>query len=127
MSGTGKMDPEVLSMVLDTIAKLEREQVSLNRKLEMDQKGDFPMELIRFMQGPEIGLHLIFIPEEYGGLGAGATEIAIVSEKMAKMDLAIATSFLAICLGMDPIVVGSTAEQKEKYIRNKLKECGLFS
>ena len=64
MSGTGKMDPEVLSMVLDTIAKLEREQVSLNRKLEMDQKGDFPMELIRFMQGPEIGLHLIFIPEQ---------------------------------------------------------------
>jgi alkylation response protein AidB-like acyl-CoA dehydrogenase len=35
---------------------------------------------------------------------------------MAKMDLAIATAFLAICLGMDPIRVGSTPEQKEKYI-----------
>ncbi|MDB4444289.1 acyl-CoA dehydrogenase family protein [bacterium] len=125
MSERGKMDPEILSMVLDTIAKLEREELSLDRKLEMDQKGDFPMELIRFMQGPEIGLHLIFIPEEYGGLGAGATEISIISERMAKMDLAIATSFLAICLGMDPIMVGSTPEQKEKYIR-KVAEEGLI-
>ena len=125
MTAQSKMDPEVLSMVLDTISKLEREKLSLDVKLEMDHKGDFPMELVRFMQGPEIGLHLIFIPEEYGGLGAGAKEIAIVSERMAKMDLAVATSFLAICLGMDPIVVGSTPEQKEKYI-SRIAEEGLI-
>ncbi|MEE9613123.1 MAG: acyl-CoA dehydrogenase family protein, partial [Desulfatiglandales bacterium] len=125
MTEQSKMDPEVLSMVLDTISKLEREKLSLEVKLEMDQKGDFPMELVRFMQGPEIGLHLIFIPEEYGGLGAGAKEIAIFSERMAKMDLAVATSFLAICLGMDPILVGSTPEQKEKYI-TKIANEGLI-
>jgi len=119
------MDPEVFSMVLDTIDKLEREKVTLERKLEMDRAGEFPMELIRFMLGPEIALHLIFIPEEYGGLGAGAKEISIVSERMAKMDLAIATSFLAICLGMDPIRVGATPEQKEKWIR-KIAEEGLI-
>jgi alkylation response protein AidB-like acyl-CoA dehydrogenase len=82
------------------------------------------MELIRFMLGPEIALHLIFIPEEYGGLGAGAVEIAVISERMAKMDLSVATSFLAICLGMDPIRVGATDEQKEKWIR-KIAEEGL--
>ena len=125
MTEPSKMDPEVLNMVLDTIAKLEREKLSLDVKLEMDKKGDFPMDLVRFMQGPEIGLHLIFIPEQYGGLGAGATEIAIISERMAKMDLAVATSFLAICLGMDPIRVGATPEQKEKYIR-KIAEEGLI-
>ncbi|HOP46741.1 MAG TPA: acyl-CoA dehydrogenase family protein [Desulfobacteraceae bacterium] len=120
-----RMDPEVLSMVLDTIAKLERERVSLDIKLEMDRTGEFPMELIRFMLSPEIALHLIFIPEEYGGLGAGATEIAIISERMAKMDLGVATSFLAICLGMDPIRVGATTRQKEKYLR-KIAEEGLI-
>ncbi len=124
MSEASRMDPEVLSMVLDTIDKLEREKVTLETKLEMDREGEFPEELIRFMLGPEVALHLIFIPEEYGGLGAGAREIAIVSERMAKMDLAVATSFLAICLGMDPIRVGATQEQKEKYIR-KIAEEGL--
>jgi len=119
-----KMDPEVLSMVMDTIEKLERERLPLETKLEMDREGRFPAELIRFMLGPDIALHLIFIPETYGGLGAGATEIARVSERMAKMDLAVATSFLAICLGMDPIRVGGTAEQKEKYI-TRIAEEGL--
>ncbi|MBW1870259.1 MAG: acyl-CoA dehydrogenase family protein, partial [Deltaproteobacteria bacterium] len=124
MTQQTKMDPEILSMVLDTIEKLEKEKLPLETKLDMDRSGEFPSELIRFMLGPDIALHLIFIPEEYGGLGAGAAEIAIVSERMAKMDLAIATSFLAICLGMDPIRVGATPEQREKYI-TKIAEQGL--
>ncbi|MFC1822013.1 acyl-CoA dehydrogenase family protein [Thermodesulfobacteriota bacterium] len=125
MTEHSAMDPEMLSMVLDTIAKLEKEKITLEAKLEMDQAGDFPMELIRFMLSSDIALHLIFIPEEYGGFGAGTKEIALVSERMAKMDLAVATSFLAICLGMDPIRVGSTPEQKEKYIR-KIADEGLI-
>ncbi|MFO7986355.1 MAG: acyl-CoA dehydrogenase family protein [Desulfatiglandaceae bacterium] len=119
-----KMDPEILSMVLDTIEKLERERLPLETKVEMDRKGEFPADLIRFMLGPDIALHLIFIPEVYGGLGAGAAEIALISERMAKMDLAVATSFLAICLGMDPIRVSGTPEQKEKYI-TRIAEEGL--
>ncbi len=120
-----KMDPEILSMVLDTIDRLEKDKLSLDTKLEMDRDGEFPMDLIRFMLGPEIALHLIFIPEEYGGLGAGASEIAVVSERMAKMDLGVATSFLAICLGTDPIRVGGTQKQKEKYI-GKIAQEGLI-
>jgi len=111
------MDQEMFSIVLDTLKKIEREKLSLEARLEMDKKGDFPEELIRFMLGPDIGLHLILIPAEYGGLGASALQIAKISEEMAKIDMAIATSFLAICLGMDPIRVGGTEEQKEKYIQ----------
>lgn len=122
---TRKMDPEVLSMVMDTIDKLEKEKLPLETKLEMDRNAEFPTELIRFMLGPDIALHLIFIPEEYGGLNAGATEIAQISERMAKMDLAVATSFLAVCLGMDPLRVGATPAQKDKYIR-KIAEQGLI-
>jgi len=125
MAEQKKMDPEIFSMILDTIDKLEKEKVSLDTKLEMDRSGEFPMGLIRFMLGPDIALHLIFIPEEYGGLGASASEIAMISERMAKMDLGVATSFLAICLGMDPLRVGATSEQKEKYI-TKIAEEGLI-
>jgi len=124
MTEPTRLDPEMLSMVLDTISKLEKEKITIDKKLDMDHEGDFPMELIKFMMGPEVALHLIFIPAEYGGLGAGSSDIAIVSERMAKMDLGIATSFLAICLGMDPIRVGATPEQKEKYI-TRIAEEGL--
>ncbi len=125
MEGYSKMDPEMFSMVMETLNKLEKEKLTLTTKLEMDRRGEFPMDLIRFMLGPDVALHLIFIPEEFGGLGAGAAEIAAISEKMAKMDLAVATSFLAICLGMDPIRVGATAEQKEKWIK-KVAEEGMI-
>jgi alkylation response protein AidB-like acyl-CoA dehydrogenase len=113
MAGYSKMDPEMLSMVMETLNKLEKEKLTLVTKLEMDRLGEFPMDLIRFMLGPEVALHLIFIPEEFGGLGAGAADIAAISEKMAKMDLAVATSFLAICLGMDPIRVGATLNKRK--------------
>jgi alkylation response protein AidB-like acyl-CoA dehydrogenase len=125
MTSVKKMDPEMFSMVLDTIAKLEKDKLFLDKKLEMDRDGEFPMDLIRFMLSPEMALHLIFIPEEYGGLGAGASDVAVISERMAKMDLAVATSFLAICLGMDPIRVGATPEQRAKYVR-KIAEEGLI-
>lgn len=125
MSETTRMDPEMFQMVLNTIDKLEKDKLPVEVKLEMDRTGDFPMELIRFMLSPEMALHLIFIPEAYGGLGAGAAEVAVVSERMAKMDLGIATSFLAICLGMDPLRVGATDAQKEKYI-TKIAEEGLI-
>jgi len=125
MSGSSRMDPELFNMVLDTLSKLEKERLTLEVKLEMDKAGVFPSELIRFMLGPEVALHLVFIPAEYGGLGAGAREIAVISEKMAKMDLAVATSFLAICLGMDPIMVGATPAQKEKWVR-KIADEGLI-
>ncbi len=119
------MDNEMFSIVLDTLRKMEREKLPLETRLEMDKKGDFPEELIRSMLGPDIGLHLIFVPAEYGGLGATAAQIARISEEMAKMDMAVATSFLAICLGMDPIRIGATVEQKEKYIR-RIADEGLI-
>jgi alkylation response protein AidB-like acyl-CoA dehydrogenase len=119
------MDNEMFSMVLDTLKKIEREKLTIETKLEMDKNGDFPEELIRFMLGPDIALHLIFVPSEYGGLGANALQIAYMSEEMAKMDMAIATSFLAICLGMDPIRVAGTEEQKDIYIR-RIADEGLI-
>ena len=59
MTGVKKMDPEMFNMVLDTIAKLEKDKLFLDKKLEMDRDGEFPMDLIRFMLSPEMALHQI--------------------------------------------------------------------
>ena len=119
------IDPEMFEMILDSIEKLEKDKLPLETKLKLDITGEYPADLIRFIMGPEMGLHLLFISEEYGGLGASAYELAAISERMAKMDLAIATSLLVVCLGMDPIRVGSTEEQKNKYI-TRIAEEGLM-
>src|SRR4029079_18306738 len=60
--------------------------------------------------------HLLFIPEEYGGLGGNAYDIYRVSEVMASSDPGIANAGLATFLGTDPITVGATPEQKKLWM-----------
>ena len=64
-----KMDPEMLLMVLDTLSKLEKDKLPLDIRLDLDHTANFPMDLIRFMVGPEVGLHLIFVPKNTAGSG----------------------------------------------------------
>ena len=68
------------------------------------------------MLGPEIGLQLLFIPEAYGGMGGGARDCCAVTRETAKICLGVATAFFAIQLGADPLLVGATHEQKERWL-----------
>ena len=110
------MDSGTLELVLKTIEDFSRRRLTLDLKLELDAKSEFPAEVISELVGEEIGLHLVFIPEQYGGLGGSTYDIYRVSAALAEADLGIATAFLAISLGMDPIRVGGTESQKEKWI-----------
>jgi len=103
-------------MVLETLRQVVGRELSDQRILEMDEQDAFPTDLIRKLLSPDVGLHLIFLPEDCGGLGGGARDICRISEEMAVWDLGVATAFLAICLGTDPILVGGTPEQKQRWL-----------
>ncbi|RME26832.1 MAG: acyl-CoA dehydrogenase [Deltaproteobacteria bacterium] len=118
------MDREELQMVLDTIQSFAKRKLDLDFRLECDKTDRCPENVIRELLGPEIGLHLAFIPTAYGGLGGGATDIFRISETVASIDLGIATSLLGVSLGTDPIRVGGTEEQRKKWM-GKVAEHGL--
>ena len=103
-------------MILDTLRKYAERKLTDAYLLELDHKDEFPHEVLQELYDPmQLGLHLLFIPEEYGGLGGGAYDIYRVSELMAAIDLGVATGVLATFLGSDPIRVGATEEQKRKW------------
>jgi alkylation response protein AidB-like acyl-CoA dehydrogenase len=79
------------------------------------------------MCGPELGIPLLFIPEEYGGMGGGAFDVYRVCEEMARIDLGIATAVLATFLGSDPVSVGGTPEQKRLWLTRIAEEGILFA
>ncbi|MGB5745689.1 MAG: acyl-CoA dehydrogenase family protein [Desulfobacterales bacterium] len=110
------LDQESLQMVLDTIAQLRKRLLTKEKILEFDRKEIFPEETIREMLGPEIGLQLLMLPEAYGGMGGGARDCCAITREMAKICLGITTAFFAIQLGADPIRVGGTDEQKQKWL-----------
>ena len=119
-AGTGKallgLDVDSRKMILDTIKDLRKRLLTKDKILEFDQNDIFPETEIRKMLGPEIGLQLVFIPEVYGGIGGGARDSCAVTREMSKICLGVATAFFAIQLGSDPLMVGATEAQKEKWL-----------
>ncbi|MDY0108861.1 MAG: acyl-CoA dehydrogenase family protein [Candidatus Krumholzibacteria bacterium] len=116
MTRLAGLAPEMTEMVVQTLRQVVQRELPDARVLELDSADLFPHDLIQKLLSPDVGLHLIFLPESAGGLGGGARDICRVSEEMAAVDLGVATAFLAICLGTDPILVGGTDEQKATWL-----------
>ena len=110
------LDFESRQMVIEMVAQLRKKLLTREKILELDKKELFPEEIIREMLGPEIGLQLLFIPEKYGGMGGGARDCCEVTRDMARICLGVGTAFFAIHLGADPIIVGGTEAQKERWL-----------
>jgi alkylation response protein AidB-like acyl-CoA dehydrogenase len=119
-----RLDTENLDMILATLRDYAERELKPERLLELDRLNEFPEEVHRELYR-DVGLHLLFIPEEFGGMGGGAFDIYRVSEVMARVDLGIATGVLATFLGSDPITVGGTPEQKAKWM-GRIAEEGLL-
>jgi alkylation response protein AidB-like acyl-CoA dehydrogenase len=120
------LDVETREMILTTLKKYAERRLKPEYLIELDHKDEFPHDVLRELYDPnQLGLHLVFIPEEYGGLGGNAYDIYRVSEVMASIDLGVATGVLATFLGTDPITVGGTPEQK-KYWMGRIAEEALL-
>jgi alkylation response protein AidB-like acyl-CoA dehydrogenase len=110
------LDLRSRQMVVDTVRQLRKKLLSKENILEWDKIEVFPEQAIRAMLGPDIGLQLVFIPEEFGGVGGGARDCCKVTQEVAKICLGVATGFFAVQLGTDPILVGATPEQKKRWL-----------
>ncbi len=95
---------------------------------ELDERDECPLEIVHHMCSPDkLGIQLLFIPEEFGGMGGGTFDVYCVCEEMARIDLGVATAVLATFLGSDPITVGATPEQKKIWLTRIAEEGILFA
>ncbi|SDY22552.1 acyl-CoA dehydrogenase family protein [Eubacterium barkeri] len=79
---------------------------------EYDQSGEFPLEL--YKKGFELGLHLLGIPEAYGGMGLDHLTECIMLEELGKVEPAFAITYLCTALALECVLVGGNDEQKQK-------------
>jgi acyl-CoA dehydrogenase len=89
------------------------EIIPVSRKY--DESGEFPFEL--YEKAFTEGLLDITIPQEYGGHGLGILDSCLLVEETAAADPGITTSLFCNSLGQEPIILGGTHEQKEKFLR----------
>src|SRR5271165_3174376 len=118
------LDRDSLEMMLTSLDEFVAEALPDDRRLELDHEDICPEETIRAMCGEDLGVHLVFIPEEYGGFGGGAFDSYRVCERLARVDIGIATSVFATFLGTDPILVGATPEQRKEWL-GRVAEQGI--
>jgi alkylation response protein AidB-like acyl-CoA dehydrogenase len=110
------LDSETLDFTLESISEFAARELPEKLLIELDERDQFPEELVRRMCGDELGVQLVFVADEHGGMGGSATDVYRVCERVAAIDLGIATSVLATSLGSDPIRVGGTPEQQVHWL-----------
>jgi len=117
------MDTISRNLMLDSLKEYAKRRIPYDLLRELDEKNEFPAEILKEMyQHDVLGLHLLMVPAEYGGVSGGTFDIYRVCELLARIDLGIATGGFAHFLGTDPLNVGGTEEQKEKWLRRIASE-----
>lgn len=91
------------------------EKEIMPRAQEIDQKGEFPWDIIRKIA--DLGLMGLPFPEEYGGAGGDTISYAIAVEEIARASGSVAITYSAhVSLACFPIYLFGTEEQKRKYL-----------
>lgn len=122
------LDLGSLNLMLEALDDFVAEALSPELTLELDAEDRCPEDIVRAMSDPDVlGVQLVFIPEEYGGMGGGAFDAYRVCEVMARKDIGLATAVFATFLGSDPIVVGATEEQKHEWLGAIAEQGSVFA
>lgn len=119
------IDLETLEAALAALADFARRNLPEATLRELDRNDEFPEALVRRMCSDELGIQLFFVPEIYGGLGAGAFGVYRICEQLAAVDVGIATGLLATFLGSEPISVGGTEDQRRRWL-GEIAERGIL-
>ena len=79
---------------------------------EYDITGEWPREI--YEKAIEMQLHMMDVPEEYGGLGLDHMDQAAIVEEIAKADAGVAVTLNGNGLALKPVLIAGTEEQKRK-------------
>ncbi|MGE5287044.1 MAG: acyl-CoA dehydrogenase family protein [Micromonosporaceae bacterium] len=124
---TAGLDGETLKMTLEAIRDFVADAIPQDRQLQLDHDDVCPADVVRGMCSDQLGIQLLFIPEEYGGMGGGTLDVYRICEQMARLDIGLATSVLATFLGSDPIFVGATEEQRRTWLTEIAEQGVLYA
>jgi len=119
---------KTLKLSLKSLREFAKKRLPDETLIDLDNKDECPLDIVRHMCSPDkLGIQLLFVPEEFGGMGGQTFDVYCICEEMARIDLGIATSVLATFLGSDPITVGATPEQKKVWLTRIAEEGILFA
>ena len=104
-------EQKMLKAMLRDFAARELEPVAAR----IDETNEYPAEEVKKIA--DLGLMGLTIPEKYGGSGKGKVEFCIAVEELTRASAAAAAYFrVSLSLGIVPVIMHGTEEQKQKYL-----------
>ncbi|OPY61420.1 MAG: Acyl-CoA dehydrogenase [Syntrophorhabdaceae bacterium PtaU1.Bin034] len=82
---------------------------------ECDRNEAPPLDLLKKSQG--LGFIGVFVDEQYGGMGLGFLETALVMEEFWRVDPGIGSQIMCQAFGAEMLLLYGTEEQKERYLK----------
>ena len=70
-----------------------------------------------YRQAVEAGLIRGLIPPAFGGTGGGLIDTTILVEEMYAADTSVSLTIFSTGLGLSPLLIAGTAEQKEEFLK----------
>ncbi|MCK4312091.1 MAG: acyl-CoA dehydrogenase family protein, partial [Candidatus Cloacimonetes bacterium] len=83
-------------------------------RAKYDEGHEFPWEIVDIFK--QTDLFAVLVPEEYGGISGTVTDVAIITEELSRVCGGIGLSLGGSGLGMYPILISGSEEQKQKYL-----------
>ena len=105
--------PEELKMLKEMAYKFAVAEI-LPVSQECDEHEKYTPEIRK--KGAETGLVGAWLPEQYGGAGAGILGNAIITEELSKVDMGIGLNIVAATFGCESIFQYGSEEQKMAYL-----------
>ena len=119
---------KTLNLSLKSLHDFAKKRLPDQELIDLDNRDECPVEIVKYMCSPDkLGIQLLFVPEEFGGMGGSTFDVYRICEEMARIDLGVGTSLFATFLGSDPITVGATPEQKKLWLGKIADEGILFA
>ena len=104
---------EEQEMIRDLCRQIADEKIKPVRE-HYDETEEFPWDMVKVFA--EADLFGIAIEEKYGGMGGGVMDTTVAVEELSKACAGIALSLFGTGLGVYPILLFGSDEQKEKYL-----------
>ncbi|MCI1882585.1 MAG: acyl-CoA dehydrogenase family protein [Lentilactobacillus buchneri] len=99
---------ELHDLVREFVQKKVKPQVK-----NLDEKGEFPNQLIK--DACDMGLHVLEIPKEYGGMGLNFKTTAMIFEELAKVDAGFAITLASTFVALRGIILAGNDYQKKLF------------
>jgi len=90
-----------------------------------DVSGEFPYEILR--KAWELGLSHMLIPEEHGGIGLSLLGACVAVEEISRGCSGMTTSIISHDLGLTPILVGGSEDQKREWLTPCTEDFKVFA